>query len=106
MKQRIPVWRKDKKLQRLNDTPVPSLDPETVKSLNSLCVHLFALDWEPLTAFHDPYTGKIVRMFKPHRVLRCHECRDWRWASKLKVQAYGDGLRIKCADGCYGERAK
>lgn len=83
-----------------------SLTPEHVADLRKAVLHLYSLDWEPLTAFHDPYTGKVVRHFKPRRVVRCHECRDWRWASKLKVQAYGDGLRIQCADGCYGERGK
>lgn len=65
-------------------------------------LHIYTAGWQPFTKFRDA-SGNIFR-HDPRAVYRCMECRDWRWASKLKVQAYYDYWNVQCADGCYGER--
>jgi hypothetical protein len=67
-------------------------------------VHIFRADWQPLTRYRD-VDGRL-RSNPARRVFRCRECRDWRTASKLKIQVYYDYSRIQCADGCYGTGRK
>jgi hypothetical protein len=66
-------------------------------------LHIYAYPWQPLTRFMDAGSERVIR-YNPRKVMRCHECRDWRWAKYLKVQAYYDHWNIKCSDGCYGEK--
>ena len=66
-------------------------------------LHIYSTPWQPLTRFYDAGSEGWIEN-SPRRVLRCHECRDWRWAKYLKIQAYYACCRIKCSDGCYGER--
>ena len=66
-------------------------------------LHIHASPWQPLTSYWDQ---DLLIHTNPRRVFRCHECRDWRWASKLKIQAYYDMVIVRCADGCYGARKK
>lgn len=65
-------------------------------------VHIYRAGFQPFLHFRDA-DGRMIRRH-PRRIVRCHECRDLRWAKNLKVQAYYDGWNIVCADGCYGWR--
>jgi hypothetical protein len=67
-----------------------------------MSVHVFTEGWQPLTKYRDPVTERVIRV-NPRKIYHCHECRDRRWAKWLKIQAYYDMCRIRCADGCYGE---
>jgi hypothetical protein len=65
-------------------------------------IHVYTAKWQPFTCFKN-WDGSIV-LHGDRMLFRCHECRDRRWAKNLKVQAFYDMWRIRCADGCYGER--
>lgn len=67
---------------------------------------MWSQPYQPLTRHFDshiPPKGKWVRV-NPRKVLRCHECRDWRWAKYLKIRLEYDYVHIICSDGCYGQR--
>lgn len=67
-------------------------------------LHIYSTLWQPLTGFRDA-AGEIVHT-KARAIHRCHECRDWRTAAKLKILAYYDHVNILCADGCYGQNRR
>lgn len=65
---------------------------------------MWAEKYQPLTNFVCPHRGKVG--YNPREQLRCHECRDLRWAKYLKIRVEYDYVEILCADGCYGERVQ
>lgn len=62
-------------------------------------IHIFAEECQPYTNFIIGCDPKMRIRHKLRQLSFCHECLDRRQCRNLEVQAYYDGLRIRCKDG-------
>ena len=67
-------------------------------------VHFYTRPWQPFSRYRE-VDGHVVA-HNPRAVFVCGQCRDRRWAKHLTIQVFYDLVRIRCADGCYGQRGR